>query len=125
MKLEEIKNNKEIMSQLRWDITPQSAILTPEESTISSHTDLDRINGAMVDKAGAYFYVDVWNRSVRLALMIQDVWGGGRSIFIEKFDSPLLEESIYDYGGAVNISERYPINKDLEEEIKKKLGLQF
>ncbi|MDR2700302.1 MAG: hypothetical protein LBC12_05795 [Nitrososphaerota archaeon] len=123
MKLEEIKNNKEIMAQLRWDLNPQSAVLPVEKNEESSQAELDHLNESMVDNAGAYFYVDVWNRSVRLALMIQDVWGYGRSVFIEKFDSPLLEESIYECGGAVNISGGYPINGDLEVELKKKLGL--
>ena len=122
MKLEELRKDKDLMMQLRWDLNPQNAGV-PFERTDSSQADLDALSEVMIDKAGAYFYVDVWNRSVRLALRIQDVWGEGRSVFIEKFDSPLLEESIFECGGEVNVSDWYPINKDLEEEIKKKLGL--
>jgi hypothetical protein len=123
VRLEEVKNDKDLMTQLRWDLKPQNAGVPFEKNVDSSQAELDILNETMIDKAGAYFYVDVWNRSVRLALRIQDVWGEGRSVFIEKFDSPLLEESIFECGGEVNVSDWYPINKDLEEEIKKKLGL--
>jgi len=126
MKLEEIKNNPELMNQLRWDLTPQNTDF-PQNQTITdsmSQEELDRLNMEMVDKAGAYFYIDVWNCTARLALMIRDAFGHGRSERIQKFDSPLIEESLYDCGGAVNISGMYPINSDLEEELKKKLNIQ-
>jgi len=123
VRLEEIKYDKDLMAQLRWDLNPQNAGVPFERAVDSSQAELEALSEVMIDKAGAYFYVDVWNRSVRLALRVQDVWGEGRSVFVEKFDSPLLEESVFECGGAVNVSDWYPINKDLEEEIKKKLGL--
>jgi hypothetical protein len=124
MKLEEIKNNPEIMNQLRWDLNPQTAGFPPERTSINTtQEELDHLNASMIDKAGAYFYVDVWNCAAKLAIMIQDVFGNRRIFKIEKFDSPLLEESIYEYGGAMDISDMYPINSDLEKEIKKKLDL--
>ena len=125
MRLEEIKNSPELMNQLRWDLNPQNAGFPSDQTAVGmSQEELDRLSVELVDKVGAYFYVDVWNCTVRLALMIRDVFGNGKSKWIEKFDSPLLEESLYECGGAVNVSGMYPINSDLEEELKKKLNIQ-
>jgi len=125
VKLEEIKNNPELMNQLRWDLTPQTIEAQSDQATttVASQEELDQLNAELIDNAGAYFIVDVWNCTAKLALMIQDVFGNRNIIKIGKFDSPLLEESVYDDGGAINRSGIHPINSDLEKELKKKLKL--
>jgi hypothetical protein len=124
MKLEEIKNNPEIMNQLRWDLTPQTASVGNHGSyEITCQGDIDRLNELLKEKAGYYFYVNVWDCQARLALMYNNSGGGGRSDIID-FESPLLEKAVYQAGGMINLSGWYPLNKQLKTLLQKKLGIQ-
>ena len=119
MKLEEVKNNPEIMSHLRWDLTPQTANI-PEGYIIEKQADLERLNKLLAEKAGYYFYVDVANCQARLALMHNNATGGGTMHRIEDFESPLLEKAV-EAIGSITTSGWYPLNKRLTTLLKKKL----
>ena len=122
MKLEEIKNNPEIMSQLRWDLTPQTANI-PEGYIITKQEDLERLNKLLAEKAGYYFYIDVWNCQAHLAIMQNHATGSATMHSIEDFESPLLEKAV-EAVGSITTSGWYPLNKRLETLLKKKLGVQ-
>ena len=122
MKLEEIKNNPEIMTQLRWDLTPQTANI-PEGYTITKQADLERLNKLLAEKAGYYFYVDVANCQARLALMHNNATGGGNVEYIRDFESPLLERAV-EAIGSITTSGWYPLSKRLTGLLKKKLEIQ-
>jgi len=121
MKFEEVKNNPEIMSQLRWDLTPQNANLSGYE--INNQADLERLNKLLAEKAGYYFYVDVWNCQAHLALMQNRKEGSGTMHQITDFNSPLLEKAV-EAIGSITTSGWYPLSKRLETLLKKKLGVQ-
>ena len=125
MKLEEVKNNPEIMSQLRWDLTPQTASIGDHGSyEITCQGDIDRINQMLAEKAGYYFYVDVWNCQAHLAIMRNKAEGSGTMHRIEDFDSPLLEKAVYQAGGMINLSGWYPLSNRLKTLLQKKLGVK-
>jgi hypothetical protein len=121
MKFEEIKNNPEIISQLRWDLTPQTANLSGYE--INNQADLERLNKLLAEKAGYYFYVDVASCQARLALMHNNATGGGNVEYIRDFESPLLEKAVEEIG-SITTSGWYPLSKRLEILLKKKLEIQ-
>lgn len=116
MKLSEIKNNPEILSNLRWDLTPQTASITGY--TLTSQADLDKLNELLAKKAGYYFYVDVWNCQARLALMHNYANGNGRAEVIEDYDNiELLEDAV----DCITCSGHYPITAELEDDLRRKL----
>ena len=118
MKFEDIKNNKEIMGKLRWDLTPQTANIVSYE--VNSPEDFERLKQLLKSLEGYYFYVDVWNCQARLALMKNDEDGGGRSEVID-FDSPLLRSAVYQAGGNITTSGWYPLSTRLVSLLKRRL----
>lgn len=126
MKLEEVKNNPEIMSHLRWDLTPQNSNITntPDGTyEVKCQADLDRYNQLSAEKAGYYFFVNVWNCQAHLALMQNNATGSATMNAIEDFQSLLLEKAVEEIG-SITTSGWYPLNKRLETLLKKKLGVQ-
>jgi hypothetical protein len=118
MKLKEVKNNPEIMAHLRWDLTPQTANIGSYE--INCQEDFNRLNKLLSEKAGYYFYVDVWNCQARLALMHNKADGSGTIQTIEDFESPLLEKAV-EAVGSITTSGWYPLSRRLKTLLKKKL----
>jgi len=66
MNLDDIRN---IMDQIHLDMTPQSSMAGIDGVTITSKEDLDRTNQLLKDRAGYYFYIDVWNCRAQLHIM--------------------------------------------------------
>jgi hypothetical protein len=121
MKLADVKNNPDIMANLRWDLTPETANIG--EYTINNQADLDRLNALLASKAGYYFYVDVWNCQAHLAIMHNQADGSGTMYQIEDFNSPLLEKAV-EALGSITTSGWYPLSKRLTTLLKKKLGVK-
>jgi hypothetical protein len=119
MRLAEIKINRDITSKLRWDLTPQTGNISGYE--INNQADMDRLKALLAEKAGYYFYVDVWNCQARLALMQNLPDGGGRKEIITDFDSPLLAKAVEEAGGWINQSGWYPLSNRLIKLLKQKL----
>lgn len=116
MKLSEIRNNPEILANLRWDLTPQSASITGY--TLTSQADFDRLNELLAKKAGYYFYVDVWNCQARLVLMHNYANGNGQAEVIEDYDNVELLEDAVD---CITCSGHYPITAELEDDLRRKI----
>jgi hypothetical protein len=116
MKLSEIRNNPEILANLRWDLTPQTSSITGY--TLTSQADFFRLNELLAQKAGYYFYVDVWNCQARLALMHNYANGNGRAEIVEDYDNVELLEASVD---CITCSGHYPITAELEDDLRKKL----
>lgn len=121
MKLQDVKNNPEILEKLRWDLTPQTANVSSFQ--VNNEEDMDRFKALLAQKAGYYFYVDVWNCKARLALMHNLPDGGGKSEAITDFHSVLLEKAVEAAGGMINMSAWYPLSRSLERALKKRLGI--
>ena len=112
---------EEIMSQLRWDLTPQNASINEFINLIKE--GIERLNKLLAEKAGYYFYIDVWNCQAHLALMHNRANGGGTMHQIEDFNSPLLEKAV-EAVGSITTSGWYPLSKQLVNLLKKKLEVQ-
>ena len=123
MKLEEIKNNPEIMNQLRWDLTPQNSGFPNGSYEVNNQADVDAMNKLLAEKAGYYFYIDVWNCQAHLAIMHNRKEGNGTMHTIEDFESPLLEKAV-EAIGSITTSGWYPLSKRLTGLLKKKLEIQ-
>jgi hypothetical protein len=111
-----------MIGRLRWDLTPQTASVGENGTfVVNSQEDLERFKQLRAEKAGSYFYVDVWNCQARLALMTQDALGNGKIEVVSDFHSPLLEKAVYQAGGCITTSGWYPLNKQLISLLKRKL----
>jgi hypothetical protein len=128
MKLIEVKNNPEILAQLRWDLTPQNSMVTNTSDgtmyIVEKQEDFDKLNQLLTEKKGYYFYVDVWNCQARLGLAYNDGGGGGKMEIINDFESPLLEKAVYQAGGSITTSGWYPLSKQLVTLLKRKFGVE-
>ena len=120
MKLEEIKNNPEIMSHLRWDLTPQNSGFPNGSYKVNKQADIDTMNKLLAEKAGYYFYVNVWSCQAKLALMQNTATGAGTMHTIEDFQSPLLEKAVEDVG-SISTSGWYPLSKRLKTVLQNRL----
>ncbi len=112
------------MSHLRWDLTPQT--MSPGKNgtyEVNGPEDFERFKQLLAEKAGYFFYVDVWNCQARLALMKNDEDGGGKSEVITDFESPLLRSAVYQVGGSITTSGWYPLSSRLKNLLKKRLGV--
>jgi len=104
---EDIRNNTEIVKNIRWDLTPEK-VFAPR--TVQTQDDIERLHKDQTEQAGYYFYIDVWNCQARLALMHVRANGSMTSEIISEFPEKPLREAIEEHGGAINISGHYPIN---------------
>jgi len=112
MKLEELKGKRIV-----WDATPQSEGGTIE---IRGQEEYDRFIQRLKERAGYYFYVNVWNCTAKLAVMHQRGDGSATSDFVETdivTDDDLVD-AIEQAGGAINISGQYPASMTILKKLK-------
>ena len=76
MNINELKKHRE---EMHWDLTPEEVGQTYK---ISSLEDIKRIEKIKKSQVGYYFYIDVWNFQVRLAVM-ENFQDSGRSEIID------------------------------------------
>ena len=121
MKIDEIKNNPEILSKLRFELSPQDVKLSGYQ--IKSQKDIDELNKRIKDKAGYFFFIDVYKGRANLALMHNTEDGSGNIKMITDFDDELLLwKAVEEAGGGKNKSGWYPINIKLKEALEKLLA---
>jgi hypothetical protein len=116
MKLEDLKGGK-----IRWDLTPQKYIEGLNAVEIKSQEDIEKLNRLFRERAGKFFYIDVWNCTPRLFIMDNDEEGVGMAEIVEQDIITVDEmiEAVEEAGGSITISGHYPINKKIEEKLKK------
>ena len=120
MNLDDIRK---IRDQIHWQMTPQSSMAGIDGATITSKEDLDRVHALLKERAGYYFYIDVWNCRARLCIMHALETGSATSESVD-IDMPdeMLMEAIYDQGGAVNLSEHYAISDEIRKRLQQAIG---
>ena len=115
MKLEELVGKK-----ILWDATPQSEMGMVE---IHGQADYDRYMQRVKERAGYYFFVNVWNCRASLQVMLQREDGSARSEVIET--KIVTDNDLYNAidatGGAINISGHYPASEKILTKLRKKL----
>jgi hypothetical protein len=117
VRLSSLKNNKLILRQLRWDVTPE-VLFKPRFVGIGSEKDV-RLQR---ETDGYMFYVDSLGKKTALMLMrtismmsqtVAEVEGAPE----EMLDRAVRAEGVKSYAGM------YPLSTELEEWIKAELGL--
>lgn len=123
MKFENIINNKEIRSNLKWS-SPEQYFQSVQ---IKSEEQLKAYEVRLKELSGYYFIVSVWNLQARLALMHIQENGDSRVEHVEFEDNiansieNLLEDAVKCTGSALNRSGFYPLSSTLTEYLKDKL----
>jgi hypothetical protein len=119
MRLEDLRGEK-----IRWDLTPQKYIEGVNTIEIESQEDIERLNRLLKERVGKYFYIDVWNCTPRLFVMDNDRNGVGIAEIVEQdiISKDEMIEAVEEAGGSVTMSGHYPINKKIEEKLKKFLS---
>lgn len=114
---------RKIRDQIHWDMTPQSSMAGIDGATITSKEDLDRINQLLKDRAGYYFYIDVWNCRAQLHIMHTLETGSATSGAVE-IDIPdeMIMEAIHEQDGAINWSGHYAISDEIRERLQQAIG---
>jgi len=110
MKYEELL--REIKESLINPSFPPQFNFFPKE--ITSDKDFRLLKEKLRAAAGKYLIVDVWNLQPRLFIQVFDEDGSGISETVTDVPEELkelLEESVYDAGGALNVSGIYPLNQ--------------
>ncbi|NIA09614.1 MAG: hypothetical protein GWP10_07770 [Nitrospiraceae bacterium] len=114
---------RKIGDQIHRDMTPQSSMAGIDGATITSKEDLDRINQLLKDRAGYYFYIDVWNCRAQLHIMHTRETGNATSGAVE-IDIPdeMIMDAIHEQGGAINWSGHYAISDGIRERLQQAMG---
>ena len=75
------------------------------------------------ERAGYYFYIDVWNCRARLCIMHDLETGSATSESVD-IDMPdeMLMNAVYEQGGAINWSGHYAINDEIRERLQQVIG---
>lgn len=116
--LKDIQKDTELKQRILWNMTPQENF-NPVE--IRSQEDLEKVQRDAETRAGYYFFIDVWNMAPRLCLFENRPDGSGGIVGIVEAPEGMLDKAIEEAGGAINISEHYPINRKLRNWLMKKL----
>lgn len=111
----DIRNEPEIVKNIRWDLTPEK-IFAPRE--MRSEADLERIEQENREQAGYYFYIDVWNMKASLALMHVKPDGSMTSVRLLTFWEEALIKAVEEAEGAINLSGHYPVNAQIKKMIR-------
>ena len=122
MNLDDIRKIKD---QIHWNMTPQSSMAGIDGVTITSKEGFDRIHALLEERAGYYFYIDVWNLHARLCIMHHKEDGSATSEAVD-IDIPDLDEmigeAIYEQGGAINLSGHYAISDEIRMHLQQAIG---
>ena len=112
-----LEDLKKIKDQIRWDLTPEYAT--------KARLARFRNNGEnhKTDKAweGYFFCIDVWGCKASLVLIENHSAQVVPHILQTEIPDGLLEEAVFDAGGALIVSGYYPIDEKIEAWIRERL----
>lgn len=118
--LEDIRQDKDLQSQIRWEMKPRERI---KRSGVESEEEIERIRKLLQERVGYYFYIEV--RGQQLALYLYENYpdGSGRYLAeLTEIPESMLHEAIQESGATVKTDGNYPINAAIETWLKDKLA---
>ena len=120
MNLSEIR---EIRNRIHWGMTPMSYASGINDVTIASKEDIDAVHERLKERAGYYFYIDVWNCAASLHIMKNNADGSATSEAAEGIDIPedMISAALEDQGGMINLSGHYAISDEIEKFLRGRL----
>lgn len=112
LSLKDIKKNKEIRTQLRWDLTPESNAIG---EAITSQEDFNRLEKGAEARRGYFFFINVWNFQASLILVKNEKYSSKIIGEIKEMHRNALLEAIAETGGYINRNGLYPINETIKK----------
>jgi len=108
-------------SRIHWGMTPMSYAEGIDGVFIKDKEGLDRLRDMLKERAGYYFYIDVWNCNASLHIMKNAVDGTATSEAVEGIDIPdeMLNAAINEQGGMINLSGHYAIGDEIEKLLRR------
>lgn len=117
--LEDIRQDKDLQSQIHWDMKPRERI---RRTRIEGDEEMAEIEKQLQARVGYYFYIDVRNRQAGLYLYENYPDGSGRFVAeITEIPEEMLQDSVREAGGKIGTDGHYPINTSIKTWLKNRL----
>ncbi len=110
--IQELRENKKFLERIRWDITPKIWFNPPLTSAGNEKYNIDSF----------MFYVDIAYDKPALVIMRNKTSISKTVGYVENVPEDLLKEAM-NCSADECVAGMYPINKKLEDWLKKELGL--
>ncbi|HEX3034890.1 MAG TPA: hypothetical protein VHT73_07105 [Thermodesulfobacteriota bacterium] len=118
--LDDIRQDENLKSQIRWDMKPRERIRRKETET---EEDMAQIQKMLQDRVGYYFYIEVRYQQPALYLYENYPDGSGRYIAeVTEIPEQLIHGAIQEAGGKIDADGRYPVNTQIITWLKKRLA---
>ncbi len=118
--LDDIRQDKELQSQIHWDMEPRKRIQRMLNETQEEMEQLEKQLGARV---GYYFYIDVQKHQPTLYLYQNYPDGSGKFVAeVTEIPEQMLHKALQEAGGSVDIDGRYPVNAGIKTWLKNRLA---
>ena len=118
--LEDIRQDKDLQSQIHWDMKTRERIRRTGKET---QEEAEQIGKQLQARVGYYFYIDV--RNLRPALYLYENYPDGSGRFIAELTEipeQMLHEAVQEAGGRIETDGRYPINAAIKTWLKNQLA---
>lgn len=118
--LNEIKNEKELLSKINWEMKPRPRMQRTANETEEEMAELSK---QLQKRVGFYFFIEVIFGQPAVFLYENYPDGSGRYL-AEITDVPgdMLRDAIEDAGGSLEQNGRYPLNESVRTWLRKELG---
>lgn len=118
--LDDIRQDKDIQSQIHWDMKPRERVQRVKRET---EEDMAQVRKLLEARVGYYFYIDVMNHYPGLYLYENYPDGSGKFIAeITEIPEEMIHGAIQEAGGSLNVNGRYPINAAMKDWLKNRLA---
>jgi len=118
--LDDIRQDKELQSQIRWDMKPREKIRRSELETEEQMKEVEKLLKARV---GYYFYIEVRNRVLALYLYENYPDGSGKYIAeLTEVPEQMVLDAILEAGGKIERDGQYALNQPIIVWLKNQLA---
>ena len=118
--LEDIRRDKDLQSQIHWDMKPRERV---RRTRIETEEEMAQIEKQLQARVGYYFYIDVRNLQPVLYLYENYPDGSGRFVAeITEIPEEMLHEAVREAGGKIETDGHYPINASIKTWLKNRLA---
>lgn len=117
--LDDIKNDKELISKINWDMKPRPKVQRSVNETEDQMADVSK---ELASREGFYFYIEVIHGQPVVFLYENYPDGSGKYI-AEITDVPddMLMDAVREAGGTNEQHGKYPLNDKIKKWLKDKL----
>jgi hypothetical protein len=118
--LDDIRHDKDLQSQIHWDMEPRKRI---QRTLNETQEEMEQLEKQLRARVGYYFYIDVQKHNPALYLYQNYPDGSGKFV-VEVIEIPeqMLHEALREAGGSMNIDGRYPVNATIKTWLQNRLN---